>query len=231
MSINYIDDMRQAVTPEIISWLRRTGSPWMSLVDTWSYVSTTSIQVAGDMTGVYVTGTKYRLKQGSGYLYGYFVSPTYSAVTGYTTITLAGDAITNAAITDNEISYATPPDFPVWFSWSPSYTGFTTNPSDVSAKFCLHGSAVYWKFYAATAGTKDGTAGTVTVSLPVTAKNVTNGTWAEITRARNAGTWGTGLWVISPGGTVITFYATAAGGNFTASGSTNMSSMGFYEAA
>lgn len=54
-------------------------------------------------------------------------------------------------------------------SWTPTFTGFTTAPSGVTARYCVIGKLCICYFYATTVGTSN--ANTFTVTLPRTAAN------------------------------------------------------------
>ena len=75
----------------------------------WIYGSSTTFVIYGDDASErFPTGSKLRWKQGGGFLYATVVSATYTS--GTTTVTVNGDSVTNADITDNYFSFmATPP--------------------------------------------------------------------------------------------------------------------------
>ncbi|MHB0967794.1 MAG: hypothetical protein ACYC36_15195, partial [Bellilinea sp.] len=68
---------------------------------------------------------------------GYVLSSSYSAPnTTVNLVTNASYSLADGAITDVSISYGSPPDFPQWLSWTPTYTGFSVDPV-MSCKFSI----------------------------------------------------------------------------------------------
>jgi len=59
----------------------------------------------------------------------------------------------------------------VWQSYSPSFTGFSVDPSDVVARYCQAGNLCYVSVYMGTAGTSN--ANSFMMSAPLTSKSVT----------------------------------------------------------
>lgn len=97
-------------------------SGWVSAQETWTYASPTTIAVPTDATLKYSIGDKVRFQNNDSgtYLYAYIV--TVAA----TLLTVIGDAVPNAVLTDNYFSKAsTPLGFPQKFSWTPSWTSLT----------------------------------------------------------------------------------------------------------
>lgn len=60
-------------------------------------------------------------------------------------------------------------------SWSPSYTGFSVNPTNVAARYWQIGKLVFAMVRMANTGTSNAT--TFTVSAPVTAVTLSNAYW------------------------------------------------------
>lgn len=114
---------------------------WISANETWTYASSTSFTISGDLTGKYQKGDKIRLKQGGGYKYFYIIGVSYSSPN--TTITITGGSdysLTNSTITDNYYSKALKPqDFPNYFNWTPTVTAESGTPTvnSISARFQL----------------------------------------------------------------------------------------------
>lgn len=75
---------------------------WQDPGETWTYASATTFTISGDVTSIYEIGDKIRYKQGGDYKYGIITNKSYGSPN--TTITISGEAITNAAITDNYCS-------------------------------------------------------------------------------------------------------------------------------
>lgn len=80
---------------------------WQDPGETWTYASATTFTISGDVTSIYEIGDKIRYKQGGAYKYGVITNKSYSSPN--TTITISGEAITNATITDNYYSKANSP--------------------------------------------------------------------------------------------------------------------------
>ena len=92
-----------------LSARRQQASPtgWLELDTTWTYASGTTFTITDDTTITdysehYQAGDWIRFKQGAGYLYGCITVVAYADPT--TTITISGDTIADATITDNALS-------------------------------------------------------------------------------------------------------------------------------
>jgi len=106
-------------------WVSADVYGWVNLGLSATYVSATSFTVVGDYVSYFALGTKIKLTN-STIKYGYILSATYSAPN--TTINLIPNtsySLANAAITDVKISYASPPDFPGYLTWTPSIVAVT----------------------------------------------------------------------------------------------------------
>ncbi len=106
---------------------------WNYVASTATYVSATSFTVAGDHTGIFKLGTKFRCLN-STTKYGYVLSSTVAA--GVTTVNLVSNtsySLASGAITDVRLSYANPPDFPVWINYTPTITTVSGAFTTVSA--------------------------------------------------------------------------------------------------
>jgi hypothetical protein len=105
---------------------------WILADETWVYDSATTITVPSGATARYSVGDKIRWKQGGAYKYAYVV--TVAA----TLLTVAGDAVTNAEITDNYYSKANSPvGFPAWFAYTP--TGVAGSNVTLASRFRING--------------------------------------------------------------------------------------------
>jgi hypothetical protein len=102
------------------------GQGWIDALETWTYASSTTFTIAGDLTGKYQKGDKIKLIN-STTKYFYVVSVTYSNPN--TTITVTGGSdysLANAAISANYYSkIENPQGFPDWFNYTPTVTGST----------------------------------------------------------------------------------------------------------
>ena len=82
-------------------------SGWIPPGETWTYASGTTFTIAGDLTDKYQAGDFVRFVQSSTIKHGCVTGVAYSAPN--TTVTIAGDAIANAAISGNYYSKAASP--------------------------------------------------------------------------------------------------------------------------
>lgn len=134
----------------ITSLLAVSNTGWISCAGALSYASATTIYEAGDVTGTYSVGDKFRMKQGGAYKYFYIVGiSAYDSGNNRTTLTVTGGSdytVANAAITDGYYSKGRGVGFPDWFNlttptWTTSGTAFTNQPTTNVAKFRIEGRA------------------------------------------------------------------------------------------
>ena len=158
---------------------------WISVSETWTYASATTITVPSGATAIYAKGDKIRLKQGGGYKYFYVVgvTDTVLTVTGGSDYTVA-----NSTITDNYYSHASSPiGFPNYFNYTPEWTATTTNPSlgngTATGKFYLQGILCFTFGKIVTGNTTNFGSGVYSFSLPIT---------SIITDSGDSGLHGTG---------------------------------------
>lgn len=128
-----------------------------------TYVSSTSIKFSGvDYTGIIQKGDKLTINQ-SGYKYFYITAVAFSTDT---TVTLTGGtsyAVSNAAITIPQFSKLNSPQgFPLVFSWTPDFTGFSSKPTTSLAYFSISNGFVYVFFKQNSTGTSNATTFTIT---------------------------------------------------------------------
>lgn len=131
--------------------------------ETWTYASATTITVPTDATERYAVGDKIRIKQGAGYKYFYIVTvaATLLTVTGGSDYTVA-----NSAITDNYVSKAASPvGFPQWFAYTPTWAGYSSDPTGITARFSLNGRLCTVVLSCSANGTSNTTSNTVTVPI------------------------------------------------------------------
>ena len=112
-------------------------SGWIPANETWTYASATSITVPSGAAAKYAKGTKLRFQNNDSgtWLYVYVVG------VADTTLTVVGDTVPNATLTDNYYSHQTSPiGFPTYFTHTPTitWTG-TTAPSGSPVR-----KDVYW---------------------------------------------------------------------------------------
>lgn len=117
---------------------------WYRFWNTATYVSPTSFSLPGDFTAFFKIGVKVRLEN-SGIKYGHCFSSSYAG--GITTVNLVPNtslSLANAAISNVDISYGNPPDFPFWFNYLSTLTGETGSAgtfaeSVETSRFCAVG--------------------------------------------------------------------------------------------
>jgi hypothetical protein len=197
---------------------RSSTTGWIPGQDTWTYASATTFTIAGvDRTSIFTKGTKLFLTQTTG-KYFYVVSSAFGTDT--TVTVTAGDdySLANAAITAPYYSYqSNPQGFPKVFNYTPTLTGFSANPTNTVNRFFVDGTVCTITINHGSNGTSNATGFTAT--LPITAKTLTNASWAAaLSRAVDNGTtyYGEGnVFVLSAG---TTMSISAPNGNWTASG-------------
>ncbi len=118
---------------------------WADSSDTWVYVSAASFKVAGaDVRARYPVGAKLSCTDGGVTKYFYVISTSYAAsdttvgITGGSTYSLAGGAITNPRFSLADHPYG----FPHWFAWTPSWTNLTIGNAVQYSRFHLSGRIV-----------------------------------------------------------------------------------------
>lgn len=118
---------------------------WVRAGETWTYASATTFTISGDKTGKYGKGDKIKLTQTT-VKYFYIVAVAYSA--GTTTVTITGGndyTLANASITSPYFSKVSGPQgFPEWFSYTPTWTGFSAAPGDLVFKISGRTCIVYF---------------------------------------------------------------------------------------
>ena len=144
-------------------------SGWLYDVNTWTYASASTFTIAGDHSAKFHKGMRLRWKQGGAYKYGVVASATYGAPNTTVTIVVNTDyTVANAAITDNFYSsLAEPPNWPGWFNYTPTFTGFSADPTVSYSCYNLSGMTCHIIHNISANGTSNAT--TYTVSLPVAA--------------------------------------------------------------
>lgn len=150
----------------------------VSLEDSAVYASASTFTVPADITSLIQKGDKLRWTQPTlGVKYGYILSSSYSAPNTTVTIAVNTDyTIANEAITDFYISRENMPlGFPRRFSWTPTITGFSANPTNAIYHYYVHNQTCFVDVRQATQGTSNAT--DFTITSPITAATVTNGVW------------------------------------------------------
>ena len=191
-----------------------------ALTATWGV---SPILIPTGTSGNYQKGDKVKLTQTTTkYLYVTNVADMALTVTGGSDYTLTDDAL-------SEIYYShaeNPVGFPQWFNHTPTYTGFSADPSDDVFKFCIKGKTCFFYHNEETAGTSNATG--FTISLPVTAALKAYGLLL-LTQDNSSVLTTPGRWEVAIGATTATLYKDTATGAWTASGTKRAWLSGFYE--
>jgi hypothetical protein len=182
-------------------------SGWITCEDTWVYASSTSFTISGkDCTSYMTKGTKLKCTN-SGTKYFYITSSSFST---NTTVNVTGGSdytVANAAITAPSYSYEeNPQGFPDWFNYTPTITGFSSNPTTTAYRFAIKGTTVFVTLCEGANGTSNAT--TKTYTLPITSKTITNGQHAGIIVAYtdNGSAGYNGIWVVPSASTTVNCY-------------------------
>ena len=120
----------------------------------------------------------------------------------------------------------------IWKAWTPTFGGFSTDPTNLAARYMIDGKTCYVVFRAGTVGISD--ANNFTISAPVAAVTVTNGTWrAACALITDDGTTsrGVGYVGLESGESVISVSNAAGPTSWTTSGNKSAHFEFFYEVA
>jgi len=141
---------------------------WLTDDDTWVYVTAATFKIVGkDVTARFAKGTKLKFSQTTT-KYAVVAASSFSTDTTVTIIVNTTHVLANAAITAPFYSYAARPQgYPDYFAYTPTYTGFSANPTSEECKFSTHGNRIFVRIAGASAGTSNATGFTAT--SPVTA--------------------------------------------------------------
>lgn len=125
----------------IISDLK-TG--WIEVSDTWTFNSSTDVNVPNNATLVYPKGAKVRFKQGGNYKYFNIISrtPTILTLKAGTDFTVANAAITNIAYSLDDVAL----DFPDYFTFAPALDtqdGTLAATNIIRAKYKVFGNSCH----------------------------------------------------------------------------------------
>jgi hypothetical protein len=114
----------------------------------------------------------------------------------------------------------------LWHDYVPSFTGFSSNPSSVVARYTLNGKTCSVYFFAIS-GTSNAT--TFTITLPIAAANTQVQTFNAGNTQDNGVSASSGVVRTVVNSNVLNVYKTNVGGAFTASGSKNVAFCITYE--
>ena len=154
---------------------------WISANETWTYASATTITVPTDATTKYSIGDKIRFQNNDSgtYLYAYIV--TVAA----TLLTVVGDTVPNAVLTDNYYSKSISPlNFPSQFAWTSTVGGAFSSVTLNEKNFMINGR---WVFFQLCVTGTAAAAAQVTYTLPVTASNANQSLSGGVVRDAGSG--------------------------------------------
>jgi uncharacterized protein YaiE (UPF0345 family) len=144
---------------------------WVPITGTFTRASATTITVSSGALGIYNPGDKLTLTDTTGkYFYVVGVADTTLTVTGGSDYSLVGTI--SAGYYSKTLN---PLGFPQWFNWSPTFTGFSANPTGGIYRFTVLGRKCTVHFNQPNNGTSNATGYTATA--PVSAVTITNGLW------------------------------------------------------
>lgn len=206
---------------------------WREYSDTWTYASATSFTISGvDVTDIFTKGTKIKWSEdgGSTFKYAFVASSSFSTDTTVNIIENDDYEFTNTTLSDTYFSYAdNPQGFPHWFNYSPTWGGFSTDPSSGYTRFSVSGRTCRISIFPSS----NGTSNTTSLTLTVPVASVDNG-------ESTLGMWSTGVdnnsvlttpgRIVLPGdSSTITAYKNTASAAWTASNGKRILFEFFYE--
>jgi len=144
---------------------------WSRIDETWAYASATSVTVTADATNRFQVGDKIKFTQHDTVKFFYVV--TVAA----TTLTLTAGNVSSVETTGGGTPYPIteiyvsreerPFGFPQVFDWTPVFTGFSVDPSDVVARFSMDGILVNCNVHIGTNGTSNSAEFYLTPPVPM----------------------------------------------------------------
>mgnify|MGYP003965578775 CR=1 FL=1 len=179
---------------------------WISVLDTWTYASATTITVPSGAASIYSVGDPFKLTANSVVLQGYIVG------VANTLLTVLGDTLTNHAFSNIAYSKSTKPaGFSVIFSYTPTYTNFSLVNGTVSAEYKVSESSVEG-LIEIVMGSESSVTGNMYISLPITPSNSIRFPIATITFLDSGAAQYTGLGVVQSSS--VRLKAFGAGGTY-----------------
>lgn len=204
---------------------------WISAAETWTRTSNTTFTISGDLTGKYQKGHKIRWKDGGAYKYAYIQAVSHAAGTTTATLNAGSDYVMAAAtITDNYYSVAESPiGFPTWFSYTPTFGGFSADPTGNHIAFRMIGRTVHLRISMG-AGTSNATTFTATGPMAAGGSSTQFRSILHGVRNNSVDTGVLGLATIDSGSSTVNFYRDAAATGWTNVGTKKGDTDLFYEA-
>lgn len=188
-----------------------TYDGWAYDTNTWTYASSTTFTVAGNVTATFTPGTRIKLTQ-TGVKFFVVVSSSFSSPNTTVTITGGSDySLANATITTPAYSYAeNPQGYPGWFNFTANPQGFSSITTNV-ARFCAFGRVC--TLFISVQGTSNSTSMSFTAPIPAQQTSL-----ALTLVQDNGGSDQIGRSYTTSSSSVVNVNLNLAGGGFTASG-------------
>lgn len=143
------------------TWDTPTGSSeWTEVSGTWTYASSTTINVPSGAASIYGIGDPIRWKQGGGYKYAYVVAiaDTLLTIRAGSLYSVANSTITNPAYSKILGPSGFTGTFPLSApTWTTSGTPFTNQPPTNTFGFMMRGKLIYLSGSATLHATSGGT--------------------------------------------------------------------------
>ena len=148
------------------------------VVNTWTYASSTTFTISGNVTAVFTPGTKIKLTQTS---VKFFVVVSSSFSSPNTTVTVTGGSdysLSNASITTSAYSYAANPQgFPTAFNWTPTVTGLAAGYTTTCRFQAMGSTCTIWVVIFGTFGSNDTVPFTFTLPIPYSSTGLPAAVW------------------------------------------------------
>jgi hypothetical protein len=160
------------ITPVIQTW-----DGWQQDSDTWTYVSASVFKIIGkDVTARFPVGTKIKVTDAAATKYFYVIATSFASDTSITVSAGSSYTLSGGALTNTYYSYTeNPQGFPGFFNWTPTFTGFSADPSGGIYRFYVINKNCLVTVRMPNNGTSNTTAFTLTA--PIQALTLTNMFW------------------------------------------------------
>ena len=212
-SLNYPLPLPTTNTPQT-----PTVGGWINTGETWTYASANSFTISGvDETSIYTPGTRIKATNNSTTFYGTVASSSFSTNTTVTLIANSDYSLANSAITKTYYSFAAnPAGYPGWFNYTPTWSGFSSNPTSVVSRFNVVNRLVTVEISSGGGGTSNSTSFSLT--LPVAAAQHINVAGLVDSYDNGSHVADPGVAVTNSGSTTLNLYTSTSQAGWTASG-------------
>lgn len=197
---------------------------WYADSHTWTYSSASAFTIAGvDLRTTFQSGTAISWNDGS-VKYGVVKSSSFSTDTTVNIIVNDDYTIANATITAPRYAYATHPQgFPSKFEFTPTYTGFSSNPTNGAYFYSNAGRLFVFSMNELNNGTSNSTSFSYTIPITMVSIAGTGQEQATTAFSNNGTAGGTdgnsttfGTFRILDNSATINLFTDASGGAWTA---------------